>query len=271
MPELPEVETVITGIKKFEQELICDIIVRNYSLRYKVDKNISDLCIGKQVIKIFRRAKYIILVLSNCHLIIHLGMSGTITLLDNNNQKELKKHDHFDIISNNYIIRYNDPRRFGSLILCNDYQEHCLIKNLGPEPLSIDFNTEYLFNKLKNRKITIKQSIMDNKIVVGVGNIYASESLFIANINPLRLSNSITKVECENLVNGIKMILSAAIELGGSTLRDYKQADGSLGYFQNNHKVYGKSDEFCYNCKTVIIKSIRVGQRNTFYCPNCQK
>jgi formamidopyrimidine-DNA glycosylase len=271
MPELPEIETIKNGIKNFKSQYIKKIIIRNYSLRYPVDKNIPELCQSQTVNQIIRRGKYLILILSKHHLIIHLGMSGKINILKNTDTKSLEKHDHFDIIGEDYTIRYNDARRFGSLILCDNYLEHNLIKNLGPEPLSEEFSSKYLMNVLKNKKSTIKQLIMDNKIVVGVGNIYASESLFIAKISPLKIGNNITILESERLVITIKNVLKEAIKLGGSTLRDYKQADGSLGYFQNQHKVYGKLDMICSNCNKTEIKSIRLGQRNTFYCPNCQK
>ena len=187
----------------------------------------------------------------------------------NENQTEIKKHDHFDIVLNNQILRYNDPRRFGLIAYVNNLSQSKLLENLGPEPLENNFNSLYLMEKLKNKKSAIKKLIMENKIVVGVGNIYACESLFLAKISPLRPGFSITITEAEVLVKSIKTILKNAIELGGSTLRDYQSADGSLGYFQNVHKVYAKANKPCIECGNIILET-RLGQRNSFYCPNCQ-
>ena len=183
----------------------------------------------------------------------------------------LNKHDHVDIVfKNGIILRYNDPRRFGCLVYALDIENHSLLAKLGPEPLSTQFNATYLISKLKNKTSTIKQLIMDNHIVVGVGNIYAAEALFLAKISPLRIGTNVTKDEATLLVKVIKQVLKKAIELGGSSLRDYKKADGSLGYFQNTHNVYGKSGKKCGVCDSLIVEK-RLGQRNSFYCPICQK
>ena len=163
-----------------------------------------------------------------------------------------------------------DPRRFGCLILTKQIIDHPLLINLGPEPLTPDFNAEYLLQKLNGKKSSIKQLIMNNQIVVGVGNIYACEALFKANISPLRAGSSITITEATQLVFCIKSILEMAIKLGGSSLRDYKQADGTLGYFQNIHNVYGRAGDKCRNCTEIILEH-RLGQRNSFYCPRCQQ
>jgi formamidopyrimidine-DNA glycosylase len=196
-------------------------------------------------------------------------MSGSLSLTDNS--QSLKKHDHVDILfANGAILRYNDPRRFGCIVYTTNLNDNTLLKHLGPEPLNSEFNTKYLFNKLQNKSSTIKQLIMDNTIVVGVGNIYACEALFMAQISPLRAGNSLTKKEITLLVDCIKKVLAQAIELGGSTLRDYKQANGDLGYFQNVHNVYGRSGKNCNTCGSLILEK-RLGQRNSFYCNNCQK
>jgi formamidopyrimidine-DNA glycosylase len=271
VPELPEVETVKIGIKKLCGSTINNVIIRNDSLRYKIIANLGQILHNKQLKEITRRAKYLILHLNSGYLIIHLGMTGSISLIDLNTvaaKISYTKHDHLDIIFNSHILRYNDPRRFGCIIYTDDYMTHPLIKNLGVEPLDKIFNPEYLFKRL--RKSAIKPLIMNNHIVVGVGNIYASEALFKAKISPLRQSNTLSLAECQSLVKCIKKILIQAIKLGGSTLRDYKQTDGSLGYFQNSHKVYNKADKPCEVCNSIILEK-RLGQRNSFYCPNCQK
>jgi formamidopyrimidine-DNA glycosylase len=175
-----------------------------------------------------------------------------------------------DLVFENTVLRYNDSRRFGCVIYTDNYKTHPVFINLGPEPLTNEFNAEYLHNKLQNKKSSIKQLIMDNAIVVGVGNIYASEALFMAKISPLRFGASLKLKELALLVTCIKKVLNSAIEQGGSTLRDYKKADGNLGYFQNSHFVYDKAGKACVLCDH-IIKSVRLGQRNSFYCPNCQR
>ena len=269
MPELPEIETIKRGIESLTGQNIINVIIRNDSLRYKISPTLSNDLVGKTIISIKRRAKYLILELTQGYIIIHLGMSGRITLL-NNKDTQIKKHDHFDIVFKNQILRYNDPRRFGLITYTESLLDDKLLKNLGPEPLENDFTPKYLLERLQNKKSAIKKLIMDNQIVVGVGNIYACESLFLSKISPVRSGVSITNTEAELLVKSIKQILNNAIELGGSTLRDYQTADGSLGYFQNIHKVYAKANKPCSECGTIILEQ-RLGQRNSFYCPKCQK
>jgi len=269
MPELPEVETVKNGIYCLKNTSITKVIIRNPNLRYKITSNFNQQVLNKTINDINRRGKYIILNLNKGNILIHLGMSGAITLIKDKIPK-LKKHDHYDLeFSNNYILRYNDPRRFGFIAYEEDLTKSKHLINLGPEPLTTDFNAKYLLAALKNKKSTIKQLIMNNNVVVGVGNIYASESLFMAKINPLRIGSSLTKVEVTLLVKAIKAILNKAIIKGGSSLRDYKQADGNLGYFQSSHSVYNKAGQNCQICKSKIIE-VRLGQRNSFYCPKCQ-
>ncbi|MCC2624225.1 MAG: DNA-formamidopyrimidine glycosylase [Burkholderiales bacterium] len=274
MPELPEIETVKRGIKTLEREKIVGVIIRNPKLRYLVDSNLNQILKNVKVESISRRAKYLIFDMSRSkvpqgHLIIHLGMSGSLTLADN--CKPLKKHDHVDILfGNGNILRYNDPRRFGCIVFTNNLIDNSLLQHLGPEPLTPEFNAKYLLEKLNGKSSSIKQLIMDNAIVVGVGNIYACESLFLAKISPLRPGRSITKQEAGLLVKCIKEVLEQAIKLGGSSISDYKHADGSLGYFQNSHNVYGRSGKPCKTCNQNILEK-RLGQRNSFYCTNCQK
>ncbi len=269
MPELPEIETIKRGINCLVGNKINNLTIRNDSLRYKISSTLKNDIVGKVIISIQRRAKYLLLELTNGFILIHLGMSGRLTLL-NDKSTPVKKHDHFDIVFSNKTLRYNDPRRFGLIVYTDTPSSNNLLKNLGPEPLEKDFTYQYLLNKLRNKKSVIKKLIMDNQIVVGVGNIYACESLFLAKISPLRDGNSITADEAQLLVQSIQKILKSAIELGGSTLRDYQTADGSLGYFQNVHKVYARSGKACDECGTIILEQ-RLGQRNSFYCPNCQK
>lgn len=269
MPELPEIETIKRGIINLEKQQINEVIVRNPNLRYKIDKNIHKLLAKQRVNKIHRRAKYLILTLDKGFLILHLGMSGSLTLVDNSSN--LKKHDHVDIIfSNGQILRYNDPRRFGAIVFAKSIDDHTLLNKLGPEPLDPSFDASYLLKCLHKKASSIKQLIMDNHIVVGVGNIYACEALFLSHILPMRSGTSITKNEASLLVKSIKHVLLNAIELGGSTLRDYKKSDGTLGYFQNMHNVYGRTNQQCKICNKLIATK-RLGQRNSFYCPTCQK
>lgn len=270
MPELPEVETVKRGIDKIKKQKVLDLIVRNPKLRYTINPSMKQQILNQQINKITRRSKYLIIELEKGYIIIHLGMSGSILLTTNPTDVAIKKHDHVDIIFNNNILRYNDPRRFGLIMYFDNLDDCFLLNKLGIEPLTNEFNAEYLFNKINKRKTTIKQLIMDNSIVVGVGNIYACESLFLSNISPIRLGNTIHLAECSILVSKIKYILQEAIKLGGSSLRDHKQTNGNMGYFQNIHNVYGRKNQPCKTCKT-LIQDIRLGQRNSFYCPNCQK
>jgi formamidopyrimidine-DNA glycosylase len=268
MPELPEVQTVVNGLQKLVGQKITKIITRFPRLRYPLNSKELNKCSGYIIQKIERRAKYIIITTDTGNLICHLGMSGKITIYDN--APEVTKHDHVDIVTENFTIRYNDPRRFGCVIFSDDISKMEILNTLGPEPLTDNFTARYLFDKIKQRKTTIKQLIMDNNIVVGVGNIYACESLFLSHISPLRTGNQLKLKECEKLVSNVKEVLQHAIALGGSSLRDYRNADGDLGYFQQNHFVYGHANKPCKICNS-IIQEIRLGQRNSFYCPTCQK
>lgn len=267
MPELPEIETVKNGIQNLVGKTIESIVVRNPSLRIPVTKNIKKLITSQKILEIKRRAKYLIFVLERGFLIVHLGMSGKLTLVDS--KTPVIPHDHVDLIFNNLTLRYNDPRRFGLFVYSKDYTQEPFIQSLGVEPLEDKFTPKYLLEQLSSRQSSIKQSIMNNDIVVGVGNIYASEALFLAKISPLRKSNTLKTNEVTNLVKSIKYILELAISHGGSSLRDYVNASGELGYFQTIHNVYGRSGEKCNKCRDKI-REIRLGQRNSFYCPSCQ-
>lgn len=267
MPELPEVETVKNGLQELVGQTITQMVIRFPRLRYPLDEKCLNKATKQKIIAITRRAKYLIIHLENGYLVCHLGMSGRLTLF--RHAPEVIKHDHFDIMCNDFTLRYNDPRRFGCLLYTENLNELNIIAQLGPEPLEAEFTGEYLYNSIHKRKTPIKQLIMDNAIVVGVGNIYACESLFLCGISPLRAGNSIDKAQCDNLVTIIKNVLHQAIAAGGSSLRDYKNANGELGYFQQSHNVYGRANQECKKCAT-NIQEVRLGQRNSFYCPHCQ-
>jgi formamidopyrimidine-DNA glycosylase len=271
MPELPEVETTCRGIKPhIENNIITKVIVRNRNLRWPVPKGLKTKLKNQKIISVTRRAKYLLVKTEAGTLILHLGMSGSLRILPSSDPVE--KHDHFELqFENGISLRLRDPRRFGAVLwTTDDPLEHKLLINLGPEPLDKYFNPELLFQKSRKRKTTIKQFIMDAKIVVGVGNIYASESLFLSSINPKRLAGKITKKNAEDLSTAIKKILKQAIKQGGTTLKDFTSSDGKPGYFQQKLKVYDRKNEPCLKCKKPI-KQITLGQRSTFYCSNCQK
>jgi len=270
MPELPEVETVCRGIRPFALgEKIDKIIVRNKNLRWPVPKLIKTKAKNQTIKRIARRAKYILLELANGTIIIHLGMSGTLKIV--NAKTPAIKHDHIDIVlANDRCLRLNDPRRFGCVLWTDDDPyRHELLCDLAPEPLAAKFNTAYLHKRLQGRKALIKNVIMDNKTVVGVGNIYASESLFLSRINPGLTANKISRDQARSLVKNIKKVLRASIKSGGTTLKDFAQADGRPGYFAQKLLVYSKEGEPCPVCET-MIEHMQIGQRASYYCPRCQ-
>ena len=272
MPELPEVETTLRGIaphilnKKFAQ-----IIVRKEKLRWKIPNLLAEILCGQTVQNCRRRAKYLLIEMDTGVLIIHLGMSGSLRIFRDTPQKA-GKHDHADFIfEDGTLLRYHDPRRFGAILWFAGVAEHHeLLQKLGVEPLSDEFTATYLLNQLRGKNRAIKQAIMDNSVVVGVGNIYANESLFQAAILPTRPAKTLNLNDCERLVTAIKQILLRSIETGGSTLRDFVDSDGKSGYFQQEYKVYRRDGSGCLKCGTMIEKII-LGQRGTFFCPNCQE
>lgn len=268
MPELPEVETTKNGLEKIlTKKKITKVEILNSNLRWIVDEAIRSM-INNQTIRSFsRRGKYILFNLDKGHLMIHLGMSGKINVVDVN--EPLKKHDHFLLYFNNQVMRFNDPRRFGSIFYLKDLN-HKLLNNLGVEPLEDSFHKNYLFENSRNKTQNVKAFIMDSKIVVGVGNIYACESLHKAGINPKTKTNKISKQRYLNLTENIKKVLTKAIKAGGTTLQDFAKVDGKPGYFSQELSVYGRENENCYNCNGKI-KRIVQNQRSTFYCPKCQK
>lgn len=269
MPELPEVETTCRGITPFAKgQIINNIIVRQGKLRWPVDKLLSKKLAGQKITNISRRAKYLLLETEQGSLMVHLGMSGSLRVVED---LPLKKHDHIDIcLRNGKTIRFNDPRRFGSVILNQQGLEHPLLIKLGVEPLSDDFNAAYLHQKAKSRKIAIKSFIMNNHVVVGVGNIYAQESLFLSGIHPNRAACKVSVARMDTLVTTIKQVLTRAIKAGGSSLKDFTGADGKPGYFQQTLNVYGRNNTDCLVCDTAL-KQVNIGQRTTVYCPQCQR
>jgi formamidopyrimidine-DNA glycosylase len=275
MPELPEVETVKSGLEKlFLTKTISKITHSDKKLRHPLPNNVVKLLEGASIKEFYRRAKVLFIHMDNGYsLIFHLGMTGKIVYDISTVAEHLHKHNHFNVYFNDgsYFI-FNDIRRFGYVDLCktDEIYELSYIKSLAPEPLTDDFNVDYLLKKLAKKTCSIKQAIMDNALVVGVGNIYACESLFKARIHPKTPANQVSKKRLEILIKEIKATLILAIAKGGSTLSDYVQADGSLGYFQHEFFTYGKTGDECKVCKTPIEKIV-LGQRSTFFCPNCQK
>ncbi|HBC5015833.1 bifunctional DNA-formamidopyrimidine glycosylase/DNA-(apurinic or apyrimidinic site) lyase [Proteus mirabilis] len=268
MPELPEVETSRRGI---EPHLVGNIlhyaIVRNSKLRWPVSEKIKTL-LDEPILSVKRRAKYLLIELNQGWIIVHLGMSGSVRILPEEQPEE--KHDHIDLVfRDGKVLRYTDPRRFGAWLWCEDLATSSVLAHLGPEPLSAQFNAQYLYQQSKNKKIAIKPWLMDNKLVVGVGNIYANEALFSSGIMPDRKASSLTEQECDVLVNAIKTVLTRSIEEGGTTLKDFLQSDGKPGYFAQELFVYGRKDKACLICGHTI-ESIKQGQRSTFFCRHCQ-
>jgi formamidopyrimidine-DNA glycosylase len=272
MPELPEVETTRRAlVEPLTNKRLLDVTVRCPQLRYPIPRTELKTMRGQTVVAVKRRAKYLLLQLGNDTIMIHLGMSGSLRLLPAEAAGPAKKHDHVDFIfSGNVLLRFNDPRRFGSIKIIKANELARFSQSFGPEPLSKDFDGQYLFNKLSSRKSAIKKMLMDNKIVVGVGNIYATESLFDAGIHPLTPANFLSMTQCDALVAAIKKILKKAIRAGGTTLKDFYSATGKPGYFDQKLLVYGREGQSCVNCHTTLCK-ILVANRSTVYCTRCQK
>ena len=272
MPELPEVETSRRGIEPhILNRKIKDVIIRQHKLRWPIPKSLAAKITSHKLTQVARRGKYLLLDFDQAGtVIIHLGMSGSLRICTPSTPAE--KHDHIDFIfSNRKVLRLTDPRKFGCVLWTKHLvEQHKLLSKLGPEPLSDEFDTEYLYSQSRKRSCSIKSFIMNSHIVVGVGNIYASESLFMAGINPNRKAGSISKARCEKLVAAIKEILNAAIKQGGTTLRDFTRENGQPGYFAQQLQVYGRAKEACPECGK-SIKQISQQNRSTFYCTNCQK
>lgn len=270
MPELPEVETTLRGISPFlQQQRIESVSVRNGNLRWPVPADISSRLRGHTVLRVRRRGKYLLIDFSHGSAVIHLGMSGSLRILTENAAPG--KHDHIDVmLGSGHVLRYTDPRRFGCFLWCEgDPLSMPQLAGMGPEPLSPEFNADYMWQQSRGRKVAVKQWLMNGAVVVGVGNIYANEALFMAGVRPQRPAGRLKRVEVERLVEAVRAVLARAIEQGGTTLRDFVNSDGKPGYFAQELAVYGRGGEVCGRCDS-RLKELRLGQRSTVFCPGCQ-
>jgi formamidopyrimidine-DNA glycosylase len=271
MPELPEVETTRRGIQPWlEGVAVRKIHVRQRRLRWPVPRRLDRELPGQTVLRIGRRAKYLLIETGQGTLIIHLGMSGSLRILDTWDPPGA--HDHVDLaLSTGKILRFNDPRRFGAMLWTRrDPLRHPLLRALGPEPLSDEFNGAVLYEAARGRRVAVKNLIMNARVVVGVGNIYASEALFRAGIRPTRPAGRISLARMEKLAACIREVLEDALHAGGTTLRDFTWGDGQPGYFAQELQVYDRAGLPCPTCASPLKRQI-VGQRSTYYCPNCQR
>lgn len=270
MPELPEVETTRRGIEPYlTGRRVASVTVREPRLRWPVPPSLPRTVRNQAIRAVRRRAKYLLLDLERGTLIMHLGMSGNLRVVPGDHP--LKTHDHLDLVlDDGNRLRFNDPRRFGSVHWAERAETHPLLSRLGPEPLSEVFDGDWLRSKLRGRRSPIKIALMDASVVVGVGNIYASEALFRAGIHPLRAAGRISAKRLQRLAESVKHVLAEAIEAGGTTLRDFYGGDGKPGYFQFRLDVYGRAGEPCRHCGMALAHKV-IGQRASFYCPRCQR
>ncbi len=269
MPELPEVETTLRGIEPhLLKQTISKVIIRHYGLRWPIARDIETNLRGQQVVDLTRRGKYLLLHLSKGTLLIHLGMSGRLQIL--NADTPSQKHDHVDVVFGKMALRFTDPRRFGAFIWTENADQHMLLKHLGVEPLTPEFSGKYLYQRAQSKTLAVKNFIMDQKIVVGVGNIYANEALFIAKIHPQTPAKGVSLSSYEALVKAIKDILRKAIKQGGTTLKDFLNSEGKPGYFSQHLYVYGRAGEPCMHCQTPLV-GMMLGQRSTVFCERCQR
>jgi formamidopyrimidine-DNA glycosylase len=271
MPELPEVETICRGIAPLVVGLtVAEVVVRETRLRVLISSDLSASLKGRQVLAVSRRAKYLLIHCSgDCTLLIHLGMSGTLRFLTE--PLPFDRHDHVEIVfTQGSRLRFRDPRRFGAILLCyGDPLVHPALTGLGPEPLSDEFTAGYLYLRSRQRTVTVKSFLMEQRTVVGVGNIYASEALHAAGIAPWRPAGTISRRRYALLVAEVRAVLWRAIAAGGTTLRDFQSAAGKPGYFAQELTVYGRAGEKCRKCGGEI-QNMRIGGRSSFYCPSCQ-
>jgi formamidopyrimidine-DNA glycosylase len=271
LPELPEVETTRRGVAPHARgRRILSLNVYEPRLRWPVSAQLAATVAGQRIVRVGRRAKYLLLTLETGTLLLHLGMSGNLRVAPAGTQR--LTHDHFDLVLNSgVVLRFNDPRRFGSLLYTSeDPRRHPLLRHLAPEPLGAAFDADYLWRVTRRRRVAIKQLLMNSQLVVGVGNIYASEALFRARIRPQRRAGTLTRREAGQLVRAVRAVLRQAIRAGGTTLRDYLKADGEPGYFRQRLYVYERDGRPCRRCRTPL-RAISQGQRSTYYCPSCQK
>ena len=271
MPELPEVETTRRGLARHvRQRRIAALEVYEPRLRWPITSDLPKLLAGQRIERVGRRAKYLLLGLESGTLLLHLGMSGNLRAVPADTPR--LRHDHFDLrLDSGLALRFNDPRRFGSLLYTRgEPGEHRLLAELGPEPFAAAFNADYLFRITRGRRVAIKQLLMNSRLVVGVGNIYASEALFRARIRPGRQARSLSRADAARLVRAVRLVLRQAIRARGTTLRDYLGTDGAPGYFRQRLHVYERRGKPCRRCGTPV-RGTTHGQRSTYYCPSCQK
>jgi formamidopyrimidine-DNA glycosylase len=270
MPELPEVETTRLGLlPRLQGRALMRIEVRNPHLRWRVPDDLEARLAGHTLRQLDRRGKYLLFDFGPATQIVHLGMSGSLRFAEAD--EPAARHDHVDwLFDDGTMLRLRDPRRFGAVLWTENPAQHPLLAQLGPEPLTPEFDAAYLHAQCQRRKATIKQVIMDSQVVVGVGNIYASESLFHAGIRPATSARRLSRPACTRLVAAIKQVLTAAIAAGGSSLRDYVHSSGELGYFQLQTRVYDREGLPCKTCAAPIRRIVQ-GQRASFYCPTCQR
>ena len=270
MPELPEVETTRRGVAPYCQgEVVSELVVRESRLRWPVPDQLPALLAGQQIETIDRRGKYLLFRVPVGALLVHLGMSGSLRVVDS--LEPPGRHDHIDIrLVSGASLRYHDPRRFGSFLWQAPGEQHSLLSHLGPEPLSAEFDGDYLYQLSRRRPGPVKNFIMDGKVVVGVGNIYANEVLFLSGIHPRRPAGRISKTRYTLLADNIKQVLTSAIAQGGTTLRDFVGGDGKPGYFAQQLYVYGRGGDACKRCGGEL-REVRLGQRSTVFCVTCQR
>ncbi len=270
MPELPEVETTRRGIRPaLAGRSVTGMVLRERRLRWPVPRGLPARLAGQRILDVRRRAKYLLIDLERGTLIAHLGMSGSLRILPADTPP--LAHDHYDLVlDSGSCLRFNDPRRFGCLLwVTGDAGQHRLLARLGPEPLDKGFDAAYLASKARGRRVAIKQFLMDQQVVVGVGNIYASESLYRAGVDPRRAAGRVPRAKLERVVAAVREVLRAAIRHGGTTLRDYVNADGAPGYFRQDLFVYERAGQPCRRCGSAIRQVVQ-GQRSTYFCPACQ-
>ena len=270
MPELPEVETTRRGVEPYSRgQVVQRLIVRDSRLRWPVPDDLSRSLGGQTIVAVERRAKYLLFRTVAGSLLVHLGMSGSLRVIAP--QQAPGRHDHIDILfRGGACLRYNDPRRFGCFLWVAPGEIHPLLSHLGPEPLSSEFDGDMLYRRSRGRSGPVKNFIMDGKVVVGVGNIYANEALFLSGIRPDRAAGRISRARYQRLAENIKQVLTSAIEQGGTTLRDFVGGDGKPGYFAQQLYVYGRAGEDCKRCGT-RLRERRLGQRSSVYCVTCQR
>jgi formamidopyrimidine-DNA glycosylase len=271
VPELPEVETTRRGLTPHARKRrILALTVYEPRLRWRVPRTLPARLAGRRIEQVGRRAKYLLLRLEDGTLLLHLGMSGNLRAVPAGTPR--RKHDHFDLVLDSGVtLRFNDPRRFGSLLYTGtDWQQHPLLRDLAPEPFARAFDADYLWRITRGRRVALKQLVMNSRLVVGVGNIYASEALFRARLRPQRRAATLTRAECARLVRAVRTVLRLAIRAGGTTLRDYLGTDGEPGYFRQRLYVYERAGRPCRRCGT-RVRALTQGQRSTYYCPQCQR